>query len=165
MRSLSDQFLLLLPMLMALVLLAFFATPMRANGWPLAPNVGAVMTVAVVAIYPPAWPRWFAFIVGLAQDVMFGTPLGAQALILLLLATATHIQSHRGAFQQFRLRWLEAAVMLILAHLLLWVIIHFVAGDAPPLRMLIRAAIINALWYPLFYGAINRWALLLPPMK
>ena len=99
----------MLPALLALLLLALFSAPMRAGDLALVPNIGWIMTLVVAFIYPPSWPRWFAFMLGLLQDVLFSTPLGAQALLTLLLLQLVSAQARRQSFQRFRVRWLEAA--------------------------------------------------------
>ena len=161
----SDQFVLLLPALLALVLLAFFAVPMRAGPISLAPNVAWEMSLVMAAFYPSAWPRWFAFALGLLQDVVFGTPLGSQALLTLLLVQLTDAQARRQAHLNFQVRWLEAAGTLVVWHVLLWALLHFVMPDATPLRAMLRMGLVNALWYPVFYAVFTRLILLLPPLK
>lgn len=158
MRSFSDLFLLAIPMLFALVLLAFFAVPMHAGGWPLAPNVGLVLTVVLVAAYPAAWPRWFAFLFGLLQDVMFGTPFGSQALLLILWVGLVERMAQKGTHPPFQMRWLEAAGMIFAWHIALWLIGNFVAQDFVPLLQLMRAALATALWYPVFYFIFGMWS-------
>lgn len=149
MRSFSDQLMLTIPAGISLVMAAWFAAPVTA-GVPLAPNVGFAMTLAMASVYPLAWPRWFAFGFGLLQDVAFGTPLGSQALLMVLLVGLGESQARR--FVPFRLRWLEVAGMLLVAHLILWALIYFVSRDAAPILSLLIAGLVTALWYPLFYG-------------
>ncbi len=156
MRSISDNVLQMIPPVVAVGLIAAFAVPTAASGWPLAPNVGFVMTLVMVTLLPAAWPRVVVFALGLFQDVLCNTPLGSQALLMLLLAEVTALQTRRVAFQQFRMRWLEAAGMLLAAHLLLWVAMYGVLPEAPPLRMVLRTGVMSALWYPLFYGVVAR---------
>jgi rod shape-determining protein MreD len=164
MRSFSDQIQIALPALFALLLTALFSAPMHAGTWSLTPNVAWVMTLIVAMLYPPAWPVWFAFALGLVQDIAFGTPLGAQGLLTLLLVLVVRSQARRMHYQLFRIRWLEAAGMLVLWHLLLWVLMHCVSHDAAPLRLLLRAGLVSAVWYPLFYFPMLWLAQILPPI-
>ncbi len=138
---------------------------MGGGGVSLTPNVAWLMTLVMVAHYPPAWPRAVAFALGLSQDILFGTPLGAQALLALLLVQLVTMQSERQQVQLFRLRWLEAAGTMVLWHLMLWAITHMVQEGAPQLRHLLQAGLVNALWYPLFYWLGTRLFAALPDAK
>lgn len=156
MRPISHQLLALFPPALALVLVLLFSTPMQSDFSTLAPNVAWLMTMVMVAHYPPAWPRGFAFLLGLMQDFLFGTPLGSQALLTLMLAQVSWVQSMRQSTQLFRLRWMEAAGVLVLWHVLLWALMHLVSPNSASLFALLREGIVNALWYPIFYWLVTR---------
>ncbi len=165
MRPISFQLYSALPALIALLFVLLSATPMEGGELSYTPNVAWLMTLVMVTHYPPAWPRGFAFLLGLLQDVLFGTPLGSQAILTLLLAQATDVQAHRNQSQVFRLRWLEAAGMLVVWHVLLWALIHLTTHDGASLRHLVRMGLINALWFPLFYKPITWLFAALPDAK
>ena len=165
MRPLSHQILGVLPAAMALLLLLLCATPLEGGVLTYTPNVAWLMTLVMVAHYPPAWPRGFAFGLGVLQDVLFGTPLGAQALLSLVLAQVAGVQAARNQAQPFRLRWLEAAGVLVVWHLLLWALMRLAGNDYASLRHLLRAGLMNALWYPVFYGVLTRFFAALPDAK
>ena len=155
MRSLSDQFFLLIPALFALLLLGVFSAPAAFGGVSLVPNIAWVMTLIVAFIYPAAWPRWFAFLLGLLQDILFGTPLGSQALLTLVLVQLVDVHHGRSQTQQFRVRWLEAAGVLLAWHLLLWGLCYAVVPTPPPVRVMLGAGLVSALWYPFFYAPLR----------
>ncbi len=154
----------MVPAGLALLLVLLAASPLDATMLSYTPNVAWLMTLVMVAFYPPAWPRGIAFFLGLLQDILFSTPLGSQALLALLLAQFTAAQGDR---QQtlFRLRWLEAAGVLVVMHLLLWAIMHAVTADSASLRHLLRAGLVNAVWYPVFYWLATRAFAPLPDVK
>lgn len=156
MRTVSHHILSLLPAALALVIVLLSASPLDAAAVSYTPNTAWLMTLVMVAFYPPAWPRSLAFFLGLLQDILFATPLGSQALLALLLAQVTGIHTSRQHTPPFRVHWLEAAGALLVWHLLLWMIIHLVAKDGASLNGLLRAGLINALWYPLFYWLLTR---------
>lgn len=165
MRSISDYFQALVSALLALVLLAFFSAPMQAGSLSLTPNVAWLACMVIIPLYPSAWPRGFAFLIGLLQDALFGTPLGSQALLSLLLAELVERQTRRQLLQTFQIRWLEAAGTLIIWHILLWALCHFVSADAAPLRVMSRAALVSTAWYPVFYFCFVRVLHYLPNAK
>lgn len=165
MRSFSDQFLLTLPAFLAVLFVMLFCAPVQLSNISFAPNVAWVMSLIMVSFYPTAWPRGFAFALGLLQDVLFGTPLGSQALLTVLLVELVHSQARRQHYQQFRVRWLEAAGVLIVWHILLWLVIRSVTGEAPPLRPLMRTGLMSVLWYPILYAPLRKLIHWLPAVK
>ena len=155
MRSFSDVVSHVLPATLAVVLLAFFTVPMRAGSVSLCPNVGMLATLIIASLYPPAWPRWFALLFGLLQDVVFHTPLGVHAILLVMLVSAGERVAQRG-FQPFRMRWFDAAGIIAVWHLMLWLLLHLAQHHAPSILLILQAAIVTALWYPVFYIIFSR---------
>ncbi len=158
MRSFSEQMMLWVPTVLTVMLLALFSMKVRWLDVSLVPNVVWVMTLAAVPLFRASWPVWLVFLLSLAQDVLFGTPLGSQALLAVLMVELVRAQAARQQFQQFRVRWLEATGMLVLWHVLLWGMMHVVQDAAPPLKQLLIAGLISGAWFPLFYGAIRLMA-------
>lgn len=161
-RPLAHQLLTVLPAILALILTLLAATPISGGMLTYTPNVAWLLTLVLIPFYPPAWPRSFAFFLGLLQDFLFHTPLGSQALLTLLLAQLVAMQSQRQQVQLFRMRWLEAAGMLVLWHLLLGALMLVIMPNSASLSALLRAGLINALWYPLFYWLTTRLFTTLP---
>jgi len=143
------------PTVLTVMLLALFSMKIHWLSVSLVPNVVWVMTLAAVTLFRASWPLWLVFLFGLAQDVLFGTPLGSQALLAVLMVELLRAQAVRQQHQQFRVRWLEAAGVLVLWHVLLWAIMHGVHDAAPSLKQLVIAGLISAAWFPIFYGAIR----------
>ena len=165
MRPISHQLLSIFPAVIAFALVLLSATPYPGGALTYTPNVAWLMTLVMAAFYPAAWPRGLAFGLGFSQDVLFGTPLGSQALLAMLLAQIAGMQAQRNQAQLFRLRWLEAAGMLVLSHAVLWAVMQMVASDSASLRHLLRAGLMNALWYPVFYWVATRVFAALPDAK
>ena len=165
MRSLSDLPAVLLPGFGCVVLSLLFAAPLSVGHVSLTPNVAWIICLVVATALPTAWPRWFAFAMGLLQDVLFGTPLGAQALLALLLTQTVNHQARRWALARFSLRWLEAGGMLLLWHGLLWGLCYFVLPTAPSFSRMLGAGFVSALWYPVFYIIFARRLSVLPVLK
>jgi len=140
----------MVPGLMGGLLILAVSTPYPGGVLSYTPNVAWLMTLVMVMFYPPAWPRGLAFGLGFLQDVLFGTPLGSQALLALVLAQLAAMQAARHQVQLFRLRWLEAAGTLVMLHIILWCMMQVVTPDSASLRHMLRMGLINALWYPVF---------------
>jgi len=162
MYSLSDRFLLLLPGVLAVMFALLGAVPIAVSNITITPNAAWLMTIALAVLYPPAWAFWFAFLLGLVQDVLYGTPLGAQALLALLLWLALRARPVRVANPLFRVVWAEAALLMVVWHGLLWLILAWISPAAPPLVPLLMTGVVNALWFPLFYWPALGLTALLP---
>lgn len=160
--SLADRFILLLPGVFAVLFALLAAVPFEVAAVTVTPNAAWLMTVALAALYPPAWGFWFAFLLGLVQDVLYGTPLGAQAVLALLLWLALRARPVRVANPLFRIVWAEAAILMLVWHGLLWLILAWVGPQTPPLMPLLITGAVQALWFPLFYWPALGLTSLLP---
>lgn len=152
MRPLSHPLVAMLPALVAVPLVFLTAVPLEGGVVSYTPNIALLMTLVLTGSARFSWPRGLAFALGLLQDVLFGTPLAAQALLALLLAQwQLWQQSRRPSPVQFRLRWIEAAATLIACHGLLWVLLYASHHNPAPLSHLLVMGAVNGLWYPMFY--------------
>lgn len=165
MQPLSHRLLSWMPAVCSVLLVLLCSVQVSGGSVTYTPNVAWLMTLIMVAFYPPAWSPPLAFGMGLLQDVMFATPLGSQALLALLLAHMASLQAARQQTPRFRLRWLEAAGVLVIWHALLWLLMEMVTKNGASLRHLLRAGLINALWYPVFYFTLTRLFAALPHAK
>ena len=165
MQPLSHRILSFMPAVMCAVLVLLCSVQISGGSVTYTPNVAWLMTLIMVAFYPAIWSPLLAFGMGLLQDVLFATPLGAQARCTLLLAHRTRVQAARQQTPRFRLRWLEAAGVLVIWHGLLWLLMEMVTEHGASLRHLLRAGLINALWYPVFYFTLTRVFAALPTTK
>lgn len=162
MMSLSDRLLLMLPAALAVFLALLTAIPMQLGAVTITPNIAWLVTIALATLYPPAWGYAIAFVLGMVQDVIYATPLGSQALIALLLQLALRVRPQRVSHPLFRMVWVEALILLVFCHALLWVMLLWVGPAAPPLVPLLTTGFINALWFPLIYWPLYGLTSLLP---
>lgn len=161
-HTLSDQLRLMIPGVVTLLLLLLCALPMALMDVALTPHVVWLMTLSMASLYPAAWPVVLAFVLGLMSDFLYGTPLGAQALLSLFLTMFVQSQSRRTSHQLFQLRWLEAAAALAVLHVLLWGIVGLVIEARPPFRQVALGALVSAFWFPVFFFGSQGLARLLP---
>lgn len=160
--TLSDHVRIAIPGVVALLLLLLCALPMALMDVALTPHVVWLMTLSVAASYPPAWPVVLAFVLGLISDFLYGTPLGAQALLSLFLTLFVQAQARRTSHQLFQLRWLEAAVALAVLHFVLWAIVGFVVETRPPIKQVALSTLVSAFWFPVFFAGSQGLLKLLP---
>lgn len=162
MRSFSDQIRFTVPATVAVVFTLVSALPISLFGFSLTPHVVWLMTLAIGVAYPAAWPPLLAFALGLLSDFIMATPLGAQALLTLLLILSLQRQARRLQHQLFRALWLEAAGALLVLFVALWAVTGWVDGAYPPIEHVLIAAGVSALWYPLFFVITRGLVKLLP---
>lgn len=114
----------LAPFLSSVILVMLSALPVYIPGYgQVAVDVGLV-TVFYWAIYrPDLFPAIAAFVVGLWQDILVGSPIGLHALILLLANWA--IVSQRTFFQgkSFAVIWWCFSLVALVASLVSWLIV------------------------------------------
>lgn len=114
----------LAPFLTSVVLVMLSALPVSLPGYgQVAVDVG-LMTVFYWAIYrPDLFPAIAAFVLGLWEDILVGSPIGLHALILLLANWA--IVSQRTFFQgkSFAVIWCCFSLVALAAGLASWVIV------------------------------------------
>jgi rod shape-determining protein MreD len=150
-----------LPGVLALLLLLLAHMPLE-TGMMLAPNVVWAMTLAAGMQCQRVWPLGLAFGLGLLADVATGTPLGAQALLAMMLTLLVRRHARRLAHSMFRVQWLEATGALVAAHFLLWVLLQLMRQPSPPAEDMLFAGMTSGLWYPVFYMLLRPVALRMP---
>lgn len=145
------------------------------NGWVIWLTIAVAMLLSVIPmgfmeIGRPLWlalvlsfwtmtlPHRFglarAWFLGLAEDVLYGSLLGQNALILTLI-TFLVMTLHRR-LRMFPL-WQQGMVLLVvfgLAQLLqLW--LYTLSGNRPPTMLFLLPALISALLWPWVYGILH----------
>ena len=115
---------LLVPFFSSVVLVMLSALPVYIPGYgQIAVDVGLI-TVFYWSIYrPDLFPAIAAFVLGLWQDILVGSPMGLHALILLLVNWI--IISQRTFFQgkSFAVIWWCFSLVALASSLVSWVII------------------------------------------
>jgi rod shape-determining protein MreD len=109
-------------------LLAFFgvllgATPLYVTGYgAIAPDF-ALMAVFYWAIYrPDLFPATIAFAIGLAQDALTGTPMGMNALVLLIVHASVLAQRRFFQGKSFAVVWWAFSIVAMGAGLAQWML-------------------------------------------
>ena len=110
-------------MLISLVLVMFAVIPVQVPYYgPIAVNVGVMAVFYWVVYRPDLMPPSAAFLIGLWQDIMIGTPLGLNALVLLVVQMALVAQRRFFQGKSFMVVWWAFAMLALLAALLSWIL-------------------------------------------
>jgi rod shape-determining protein MreD len=126
----------LVPVGVTLLLLLLTAVPTRLPGFAGIAPMLPLMGVYYWAIYrPDLLPAWAAFLIGLLYDIIAGTPLGVNALVLLLVQGVSAAQRRFFLGKSFLVAWwafgLLAAGSIGLSWLLVTVLYGRVVDPTP----------------------------------
>lgn len=162
MTPLSHRLFVCAPGLAAVFLILLFAAPLRISGVSLTPNIAWLATILFARMPHISWPAWLAFLLGLLQDIVFGTPLGAQATITLAILLVLRARPSRVGQPLLRDMWLEAGALLVVAHVVLALILQWMPGAGVPLMATLTTTLVDILWVPLLAWMSSRLAMKLP---
>jgi len=121
----------LVPVGVTLVLLLLTAIPTRIPGLsgiiPMLPLMG----VYYWAIYrPDLLPAWSAFLIGLLYDIIGGTPLGVNALVLLSVQGIAAGQRRFFLGKSFMVAWWAFGLLAAAAAGATWLLVTILYGQA-----------------------------------
>lgn len=121
----------LIPVGVTLTLLLLTAIPTRVPGLsgiiPMLPLMG----VYYWAIYrPDLLPAWSAFLIGLLYDIIGGTPLGVNALVLLAVQGVAAGQRRFFLGKSFMVAWWAFGLLAAAAAGTTWLLVTILYGQA-----------------------------------
>lgn len=119
----------LVPFGVTLVLLLLTAIPTHVPGYSGIAPMLPLMGVYYWAIYrPDLLPAWLAFLVGLLTDILAGTPVGVNALVLLLVQGTAASQRKFFLGKSFAVTWWAFGLLTAGAIALAWMLVSFIKG-------------------------------------
>jgi rod shape-determining protein MreD len=126
----------LVPFGVTLALLLLSAVPTHVPGYSGIAPMLPLMGVYYWAIYrPDLLPAWLAFLIGLLYDIVAGTPVGVNALVLLLAQGTAAAQRKFFLGKSFAVTWWAFGLLTAGAIGLCWMLVSFLKGrplDAAP---------------------------------
>ena len=121
----------LVPFAVTLVLLVLTAVPTRLPAFASIAPMLPLMGVYYWAIYrPDLLPAWAAFLIGTLYDIVAGTPLGVNALVLLLVQGTAASQRRFFLAKSFLVSWWAFGLLAGGATGLGWVLVTVLSGRA-----------------------------------
>ncbi|MGE0746651.1 MAG: rod shape-determining protein MreD [Rhodospirillales bacterium] len=112
----------LTPMVLCIVLVVASALPMNLPGYGrVAPNLALIAVFYWAIFRPDLVPLSGAFAVGLFQDILSGTALGLQALVLVIVHQAVASQQRFFAGKSFLVVWWAFAMTALGAAAVVWI--------------------------------------------
>lgn len=143
----------ILPVTITIVMGVIPSLPINLTGWQvLAPNL-ALAAVFYWAVYrPDLFPLFLAFVIGLIQDVLTGTFLGVQAILVTMSYLA--ILTQRRVFYQrhFIMSWWGYAVILAVVTASIWIVQTGLGGNKALVLETVLHWLLSVLFFPAVYG-------------
>ena len=113
----------LIPFALSLLLVIIGTLPFQIPGYGLVGANLALMSVFYWSVYrPDLLPPWVAFLIGLLQDILVGTPPGLNALVLLLARAMVVSQGRVFRGKSFLVMWWGFAMVALGAQVLVWLL-------------------------------------------
>ena len=124
----------------SVVILLFLLTAPIVLPWPALPQLGLAAVFVWATFQPGLMPPWLAFLLGGLADLLFGLPLGCEALLFALAALFVRLFERRFGHHRFGFDWALFAGVAVVHAVLGWEIIGFVGGGGPLPPLLVQAA-------------------------
>jgi rod shape-determining protein MreD len=138
-----------LTFLIVLVLVVLSILPLGLKGYGEVRPAFMLMAVYYWSIYRPYMLSPVAtFAVGLVLDLLMGTPLGMQALVLVIVRTVTLTQQKFMLAQKFAVMWVFFGLVALGAGLMQWFIFSLMDWHAAALKPVVISACLSTLLFP-----------------
>ncbi|MEO6248536.1 MAG: rod shape-determining protein MreD [Sphingomicrobium sp.] len=128
-------------------------------GW--APDLGLLTLIAWRLLRADAWPAWWAAPLGLANDLLVGSPLGQSVALWSFVMLSLDLADRRTLWRDYWIEWLLAAMLLLASEAFEWRVAAW-GGASVPGNAILPPLIISIIAFPLvagIVGALDRWRL------
>lgn len=147
----------LVPFGVTILLLLLTAIPTHIPDYSGIAPMLPLMGVYYWAIYrPDLLPAWASFLIGLVYDIVAGTPLGVNALVLLLVQGTAASQRKFFLGKSFAVTWWAFGLLTGGAIGLAWVLISLIKGRALDIMPVVFEYLMTLALFPLLTWALAR---------
>ena len=137
----------LVPTLSIVMLLILMTAPVVLP-WPALPQLGLIAVFVWATFQPGLMPPWLGFAIGLVADLLFGLPLGVEALLFAMTALFVRLFERRFGHHNFSFDWLVFSGVAVMHAVIGWQLLQL-AGVEGPLPPLLLQALTTTAVYPL----------------
>ena len=130
------------------------------SGW--FPDFGFLMLIAWRLLRSDVWPSWWAAPLGLANDLITGSPVGLSVTVWTVAMLALDLLDRRTQWRDYWIEWGIAALFIALAELAQWRVAALLGASVPLGVTAGPAILVGILCFPIpaFLAArIDRWRL------
>ena len=127
------------------------------NGW--FPDFGFMMLIAWRLRRPDVWPAWWAAVLGFANDLFSGAPIGLSVAVWTGAMLVCDFADRRILWRDYWIEWALAAVLITMAETAEWQVAAWM-GAQLPFSAVVPALLISIAAFPLFawtVAGIDRW--------
>lgn len=130
-----------------------------STGW--APDFGFLMLIGWRLLRSDAWPAWWAAPLGLANDLIVGTPVGQSVALWAAVMLVLDLADRRTMWRDYWIEWLLAAVLILADQAFKWQVASW-SGAHVQFRAMLPAVGVSVVAFPLAGGIVyrlDRWRL------
>ncbi|MEQ8709999.1 MAG: rod shape-determining protein MreD [Rhodospirillales bacterium] len=147
----------IVPCLSVLILILISAIPFHLPFWGVIAPMLSLPAIFYWAVHrPDLIPPSMAFLLGLFQDAIIGTPLGVGALILLLMQGGVSAQSTVFYGKSFLINWWGFGMVTAPAMLLFWLLVSMIDSALVPFLPVVFQYLIMIGLYPVLNWLLAR---------
>lgn len=145
------------PFGVTVLLLLLTAIPTHIPGFSGIAPMLPLMGVYYWAIYrPDLLPAWLAFVIGLLYDIVAGTPLGVNALVLLLVQGTAASQRKFFLGKSFAVTWWAFGLLTAGAIGMAWLLLSFLKGRPLDIAPVVFEYLMTLALFPLLTWTLAR---------
>jgi len=127
------------------------------NGW--FPDFGFMMLIAWRLRRPDVWPAWWAAVLGFANDMLTGSPIGLSVAVWTAAMLAADFADRRILWRDYWIEWAVAALLIAMSETAEWQVAAWM-GAQLPFAAVVPPLLISIAAFPLFAWTvawIDRW--------
>lgn len=127
------------------------------SGW--IPDFGFLTLIAWRLLRADAFPAWWAAPLGLANDLLAGTPIGFSVTMWTASMLVLDLADRRTMWRDYWIEWVLAAFLLAAFEVAQWRIAQ-IMGASMPIASVLPPLVISVLAFPIaawFVGRVDRW--------
>ncbi len=129
------------------------------TGW--APDFGFLMLIGWRLLRSDAGPAWWAAPLGLANDLITGSPIGQSITLWTAAMILLDIADRRTMWRDYWIEWVMAAVLIVINEWFEWRVASW-GGARMPLAVMAPAVLVSIVAFPAAGGLVHlldRWRL------
>ncbi len=129
------------------------------TGW--FPDFGLLMLITWRLLRSDVWPAWWGAVLGLANDVITGSPIGLSVALWAAVLLLLDLLEQRTMWRDYWIEWAITALVVLTSEAAQWKI-DALTGAPLPFLTVVPQIIVGILFFPFaarICSALDRWRL------